>query len=387
MVKDLREKPRTEKFRIGELFDIHPTCTYKLTNSELYALAGETPVLSNSERNNGIAGYCGLKPTESGGIITFSDTASGADTMFYQPRPFIGYPHVQGMYPYQEGVWDEASCLYAISCARRSSGDIYSYATKYKRTIVRDIQIELPIVESADPGHVYTPEDIDWAYMRKYIAELEAERIAELEAYLKATGLESCELNEEDKEILALHKARVGFKEFRIGDLFDIINNPQLDKDTFVFNDKAKYPYFTRTENNNGILGYVEYLDDAHKIPGNSLASGMITMRFHYMSHDFYAGQFTKTLIPKFNGFNETIALYFVSILNKHSERYQSELVRHFSDMVMETIVELPSTTSGAPDFAFMGKYITAIEKQTIANVVRYKDKAIDTAKALVQKA
>lgn len=131
-------------------------------------------------------------------------------------------------------------------------------------------------------------------------------------------------------------------KEFRIGDLFDIINNPQLDKENFIFSEREKYPYFTRTENNNGIYGYVKYFDDAHLIPGNSLAVGMISMQFHYMQHDFYAGQFTKTLIPKFRGFNENLAMYFIAILNKHSEYYQSYLVRHFKEKISETVVELP---------------------------------------------
>lgn len=132
------------------------------------------------------------------------------------------------------------------------------------------------------------------------------------------------------------------FKDFCIKELFDVINNPQLDKGNFVFSESAEYPYFTRTENNNGILGYVEYLDEEHKIRGNSLAVGMISMKFHYMQHDFYAGQFTKTLIPKFQGFDEKIALYFMAILNKHSAYYQSYLVRHFKDKVSETVVSLP---------------------------------------------
>lgn len=85
-----------EHFRVGDLFDIHPTIAYKMKNSDLFAKEGSTPVLSNSSANNGIGGYCGLEPTEQGNIITFSDTTTGADTMFYQAGPFIGYPHVQG---------------------------------------------------------------------------------------------------------------------------------------------------------------------------------------------------------------------------------------------------------------------------------------------------
>ena len=60
-------------FKVGELFDIHPTSAYKMKNDELFASDGTTPVLSNSSVSNGIGGYCGLTPTEQGGMITFSD--------------------------------------------------------------------------------------------------------------------------------------------------------------------------------------------------------------------------------------------------------------------------------------------------------------------------
>ena len=142
-------------------------------------------------------------------------------------------------------------------------------------------------------------------------------------------------------------------KPFKIEQLFRIINNPQLDKESFVFSDSAVFPYFTRTENNNGILGYVEFLDEEHKIQGNSLAVGMISMKFHYMPHDFYAGQFTKTLIPTFEEFDEKIALFFIGILNKHSSYYQSYLVREFISRVKNTVCDLPVIPNSNPDHEY----------------------------------
>ena len=85
-------------FPIGELFDIHPTKAYKLTNSSLMEEDGVNPVVVNSSFNNGIGGYTNQENTEKGGIITFSDTTS-ADAIFFQETDFVGYPHVQGMYP------------------------------------------------------------------------------------------------------------------------------------------------------------------------------------------------------------------------------------------------------------------------------------------------
>ena len=46
--------------------------------------------------------------------------------------------------------------------------------------------------------------------------------------------------------------------------------------------------------------------------------------------------------------------------------------------------ITLPITPDGEPDFDYMERYIRAIEKLTIANVVKYKDKVIGTTKTLV---
>lgn len=191
-------------FKVGELFEIHPTTAYKMKNNELFASDGTTPVLSNSSVDNGIGGYCGLAPTEHGGMITFSDTTTGADTMFYQASPFIGYPHVQGMYPYQPDKWDEKCYLYVISCIRKSAGNGWSYAVKFNRTLVKKLPIELPVIESPDPDHKYTVNDIDYGYMQECITKLEQECIAELDADLVASGLDDYELTDEDKKTLYL---------------------------------------------------------------------------------------------------------------------------------------------------------------------------------------
>ena len=45
--------------------------------------------------------------------------------------------------------------------------------------------------------------------MQERIAELEQERIAELDAYLAASGLDDYELTDEDKEILSLSGIRI----------------------------------------------------------------------------------------------------------------------------------------------------------------------------------
>lgn len=81
---------------------------------------------------------------------------------------------------------------------------IFSYNNMATWNKLKDMVIELPVVESADADHEYTVDDIDYEYMQERITELEQERIAELDAYLAASGLDDYELTDEDKEILSL---------------------------------------------------------------------------------------------------------------------------------------------------------------------------------------
>ena len=46
--------------------------------------------------------------------------------------------------------------------------------------------------------------------------------------------------------------------------------------------------------------------------------------------------------------------------------------------------IELPITSDGTPDFDYMERYIRAIEKTVIADVVKYKDRIIKETKKVV---
>ena len=175
------------------------------------------------------------------------------------------------------------------------------------------------------------------------------------------------------------------WREFTIGDLFSVKPNPQLNKDSFEFTENGEYPYFTRTVYNNGILGYVKYLDDEHKIKGNSIAVGLIAMRFFYMNKDFYAGQFTKTIYPKFENFNKYIALYFVSLFDKHKQKYLKDfVVKYFEKDFTNTLISLPIDCDNNPNFEFMEYFISAVQKEVIKGVNLWSKKRVNTTKAII---
>ena len=145
-------------FQIGELFDIHPTKSYGLTNNKLFINEGKTPVVVNSSCNNGIGGYVDLPPTEKGNIITFSDTTTDS-AIFYQPNDFIGYSHVQGLYPKNNICWSENALLYFLTLFKKSAKGRFDYATKFNRKVAAQMEIKLPVKNN----------NIDFEFIESYI--------------------------------------------------------------------------------------------------------------------------------------------------------------------------------------------------------------------------
>lgn len=382
-------------FRIGDLFDIHPTTTYKMNNADLFKTKGRTPVLSNTSTNNGISGYCGLSPTEKGKIITFSDTTIGAETMFYQEEPFIGFSHVQGMYPYQPDKWNKNAFLYVISCIRKAAGKGWSYAVKFTRKKVLEIQIELPVIKVAESNYKYSPDDIDYQYMQERIAELEQERIAELDAYLLASGLDDYKLTAEDRETLSLStesafdetnasennckNGQITFKKFSLKNLFTS-STGNVDLQQKDINGKGCY-FINSGLDNCGIKGKTDK-------PAKIFPPNTITIDFWGNAYyrDFEYKMATHNHVFSLAGDvikNKLVGLYIVGTLSKLPKLFSYNNMATWNKLQALEII-LPVTSTGDFHFEYMEKYVRVVEKLAITDVVKFKDKVIATTKQVI---
>lgn len=191
----------------------------------------------------------------------------------------------------------------------------------------------------------------------------------------------------EETAIKKFRNKTIDLHEFFAEEFFEVKNNPQLNKDSFKFTTKRDntFPYFTRTKSNNGIAGYVDYLDDEHKIAGNTIAVGMLGMRFFYMEQDYYAGQFTKSIVPKFDEFNNIIAKYFLAWFNKNSPTYQGVLVRDFEKIFNNTKLILPVNVQKDVDYLFIENFISAQEKMIVKDIEVFYSKRIQALKKMIQ--
>ncbi len=257
---------------------------------------------------------------------------------------------------------------------------------------IKNDKVILPLKPTAK---TQTLKDIDFDFMEKFIAELEA--------YLKATGLSNTTLsNDEENAINAFNGKNSGggggntpcgltWQSFKLGDLFEIEKTLSFNKDALT--QGQDYDYITRTSQNQGVLQTTGFVNAENLNPPFTWSLGLLQMDFFYRKKSWYAGQFMRKITPKTeieNKINSRIAHYFTTLLNALKRPLLSVLVRDIDKTFREQKIQLPlkptanTQTLDDIDFNFMRTLINALMKQTIQGVVQYSSSKIQATKEII---
>lgn len=353
------------EFRIGDLFDINPTKYYKLKNENILSLNGRVPLISNSSINNGVMGYSNLEANNKGNSLTCSDTTLGAETMYYQEKDFIGYSHIQHLVPKFE-PFNKAIAKVIISACRVSTTNKYDYGNKFNREAMNKTVIQLPVKNGK----------INFSFIEKFISELEAERLAELEAYLVATNLTDYTLNDKEKAVLNNFKD-IKWQIFNLEKLFGkSTRGKRLKSFDRVLGD---LPFVTAGETNEGISAFIG--NDVTIFSENTTTIDMFGSakyrNYKYGADDHIAVVHTEKL-AKYS------ALFVTTSIHKSSYNGQFDYSRNFyAKDADELNISLPAKNN-KPDFEMMNIFISAIQKLVIKDVVLYADRKIAITKSII---
>ncbi len=265
---------------------------------------------------------------------------------------------------------------------------------------IKNDKVILPLKPTAN---AQTLKDIDFHFMEKFIAELEQCRLAELEAYLKATGLSNTTLSSDEENALNLFNGKnsgggggntpcgLTWQSFKLGDLFEIEKTLSFNKDALT--QGQDYDYITRTSQNQGVLQTTGFVNAENLNPPFTWSLGLLQMDFFYRKKSWYAGQFMRKITPKTeieNKINSCIAHYFTTLLNALKRPLLSVLVRDIDKTFREQKIQLPlkpttnTQTLDGIDFHFMHTFINALMKQTIQGVVQYSSAKIQATKEAI---
>jgi hypothetical protein len=217
---------------------------------------------------------------------------------------------------------------------------------------------------------------IDFEFMESFIAELEAECIANLESYLLATGLKDYTLTAEEQKALDEFE-NLKFEEFNVIDVFDVKNTGNILSRDIVEN-SGTTPYLCASAENNAVSSYISH-DEKQLDQGNCVFIGGKTFVVTYQEKDFYSNDSHNLVLylkdeEKRSKLNQ---LYLATCVNKSLGHKYSWGDSISNRKIQTDKVSLP-TQNNQPNHSIMETFISAIQKLVIKDVVLYVDSKID---------
>lgn len=342
-----------KEFRIGDLFDIHSSM--KKFNANSVKFGGKYPYVARGSSNNGIKGYI----TENPVYLNKGNTISiGQDTgtVYYQQEPYFTGDKIK-IAELKGHKLTEKIAIYFIVSIRKKFSEFKWGQNSFNESILLDLPLLLP---------VNTKFEIDFDYMESYIRELEQERIRELDAYLKATGLNDYELTPKEKNSIEIMQNGGGkYKEFIIGDLFETFAG-DVDLQNRDLTNTGEY-FINSGVMNQGIKGRTTR-------KARIFNEGSLTI-------DFFGNCFYRDFKYKLATHNHVFSLQSDILKNQEislyiaATFYYMKKCHSFNEMLTQTILKnysivLPVKDNDEIDYEFMDFFIKAVEKLCIKSVV-----------------
>lgn len=328
-----------KEFRVGDYFHGIRGTSRKMQGLD----EGETPVIAAARYNQGIAGYYDV-PSEYENAITISCNGVGCGSTYYHDYPFaitgdaIVLENI-GNVPI--GALHFIASVYDTYFSRK-----YSYTDKCSADKAEAECILLPATSDGSP---------DWDYMESYMKAVMKESEASFESMKKADG---------EKHAVDVSE----WKEFHIGELFDVVKGTRLTKANMIPGDIR---FIGSSAMNNGCTAMVGNTENMH--PANTITvcyNGSVGETF-YQDQPFLASDDVNVLYPKFNMTKE-IALFIAPLIKSVSARYNYVDKWKQEDMIAD-VIKLPVDASGKPDWAYMDAYMQGVMQKSELCINRLK--------------
>lgn len=166
-----------------------------------------------------------------------------------------------------------------------------------------------------------------------------------------------------------------GYKQFKIGDLFDCKGTKSLDEGKLAFVEKNGVNFVTRKSDNYGISGQIP-VQAFEPNAANTITSNVVGRKMvRYQERPYYCSQNINKLTARFE-LNRERAFYIMA----HIQKFVSSLGKDYDGYKLEELTEhyisLPIDASGEIDFKFMESYVQYIEEEHINELDEYLNAA-----------
>lgn len=362
------EQVKWGEFKLGDLFDIRTTSSFdsnNLTDGDEYDYVTRTSCNQGILRKTGFVNQSNIN--EAGG---WSLGLLQMD-FFYRNRPWYAGQFVRNIVPKIQLT--EPSILFFTTVLNKLKPKLLSVLVRHVDKLFCNSRVLLPIT---------TDHEIDFEFINTFVAELEAERIVELEAYLTVTGLKDFALTE--KECIAIEDLNtMTFKEFNALDIFDVKNTSNLLSRDIIEN-SGSTPYLCASAENNAVSSYISH-DVSFLNKGRCVFIGGKTFVVSYQKQDFFSNDSHNLALylKKQQLVSENVFLGLVTCVNRSLKHKYSWGNSISSKKIKSDVIMLP-VKNNKPDFESMEILISAVKKLVIKDVVEYANNKIKAAKQAI---
>lgn len=368
MNASLNKKLRSVKwgeFKLGELFDV---LSYKKrfdANKVSLVKNGGHLYIVRQSTDNGKKGNIdeSVLFLNHGNTISFGqDTA----TMFYQEVPYFTGDKIKILKPkYVE--FGKKNAQFFLASMRKTFSSFAWGSSRFNVETLKEQLIMLPINNGK----------IDFDFMESFIAKLEAERVAELSAYLTVSGLDNYELSSEEENALKNYKS-LKWDAYNLEKLFGkSTRGKRLKGDDRI---AGTLPFVTAGEASEGISAYIS--NNVEVFEKNTTTIDMFGSakyrNYQYGADDHVAVVHTESVPMK-------ASIFLTSAIHKAAHTGKFDYGHNFYAKDADALDIMLPTKDGEPDFDSMATLISAVQKLVIKDIVIYADRKIEKIKEVTK--
>jgi hypothetical protein len=338
------------EYRLGDLFD-HIEQGRRLTKNDQQP--GDIPFVMAGATNTGVVGYI------SNPVAKFPRNSITVDILgntFYRSFSF-GAGDDTGVYWNESKPYSEAVMLYIAAAIGKALTGRYNFGYKLRSSKSHDIKVQLPVLNG----------EINFSFMEKFIAELEAQHIAELEAYLVAAELKDYTLTSEEIQAVQDYE-KLEWKSYNLEELFGkSTRGKRLKSDDRI---SGPLPFVTAGEANEGVSAFIGNGVDIFS--KNTITIDMFGSakyrNYDYGGDDHIAVVHTERL-------SKHASIFVTSAIHKSSHNGQFDYGNNFYAKDADALDIMLPVKNGEIAYSYMETLISAMHKLVIKDIVQFADR------------
>ena len=301
---------------------------------------GDIPFVMAGTTNAGVVNYISnpvaLFPKNAITIDIFGNT-------FYRDYAF-GAGDDTGVYWDDENIYSSRAMLFFAVAMQKSMMGRFSYGKKLRSSQSKNFVMRLPVTIDGK---------IDFDFMESFIAELEAERVAELSAYLTVSGLDNYELSSDEVQALQNYDALV-WKKFNLEKLFGkSTRGKRLKGDDRI---SGTLPFVTAGEASERISAYIS--NPVEVFEKNTTTIDMFGSakyrNYQYGADDHIAVVHTENVPMK-------ASIFLTAAIHKAAHTGKFNYGHNFYAKDADALDIMLPVKDGKPDYASMENLISAV--------------------------